>query len=63
MMGRLRPNSSWDACRPDRGNLFGRFHISRHDVSSLESMEAMAFGDNAIRQRVCINFEISSVLE
>jgi len=36
------------------GNPSGRFHISRQVTSIVESIEAMAVGDNAIKQWMCM---------
>jgi hypothetical protein len=59
MVGRLRPKSSWGACRSALGIFWGRFHILQQAASSVESVEVMALGDNAIRQRVCMILEIA----
>ena len=59
MVGRLRHNSSCGACRPALGNPLGRFHIFRQVDFNLESMAVMTLGDSAIRQWVCIIFELA----
>ncbi len=55
----MRPSSSCGACIPALGKLLGRRHIFRHVTSSEESVEVIAAGERATRQRVCILFELA----
>jgi len=57
MVGRLRPSSSCGAWRPALGNRLERFQILRH-VASIVAIEAMAVGDNIIKQCVCMILEL-----
>ena len=52
MVGSMRPNASLGACRPALKNSLGRLHILRQAAFSLDSMAAMEFGDNVIKQCV-----------
>jgi len=60
MVGRLRPNSSCGAWRPALGNPLESFQISRQVASIIaESIEAMAVGDNVIKQCVCMILQLA----
>ena len=59
MVGRLRPSSSCGAWMPTLGNPLGRFQILRQVASTMESIEAMAVGDNAIRQCMCMILKLA----
>jgi hypothetical protein len=59
MVGRLRPSSSCGACNPALGKPLGRRHNFRQVASSRESMEVIAVGERAMRQRVCIILELA----
>jgi hypothetical protein len=59
MVGRLRPNSSFGALRPALGNPLERFQMFRQVASLVELIEAMAMGDNVIKQYVCIILKLA----
>ena len=59
MVARLRPNLSCGAWIPALENPLGRFQILWHIASTVESIETMAVGDKANKQRVCMILELA----
>jgi hypothetical protein len=59
MVGRLRPDSSRGAWRPALGNHLERFQILRQVANIVESIEATAVSNNAIKQCACLILELA----